>query len=79
MLSGPMGMMDCIMGLSMKINCTECKADCGEIRDGSLLKGLKFICPKCESKRIADKVKLFNQQHKKKDAFGINDVFNMFK
>ena len=33
--------------------CTGCNKYVGEIRDAKLLKGVKFLCPKCETKRIA--------------------------
>jgi len=33
-----------------KIRCTGCGRDCGEIREASLLKGLKFICNPCNLK-----------------------------
>lgn len=36
-----------------KIFCTGCNKYLGDIRDAKLLKGIKFLCPKCEIKRIA--------------------------
>ena len=33
--------------MNRKINCVSCKRDCGEIRDATLLKNLKFICDSC--------------------------------
>lgn len=36
-----------------KIFCTGCNKYLGDIRDAKLLKGIKFLCPKCETKRIA--------------------------
>jgi Zn finger protein HypA/HybF involved in hydrogenase expression len=45
--------------MTRKIQCTDCNTPCGEIRDASLLKGLKFICGKCESKRIKAKADKF--------------------
>ena len=37
--------------MKSKITCTDCGRDCGEIRDASLLKGLKFLCGPCDLKR----------------------------
>ena len=39
-----------------KIFCTGCNKYLGEIRDAKLLKGIKFLCPKCELKRIASDI-----------------------
>ena len=36
-----------------KIFCTGCEKYLGEIRDAKLLRGIKFLCPKCDMKRIA--------------------------
>jgi len=36
-----------------KIFCTECDKYLGEIRDAKLLKGIKFLCPKCDYSRKA--------------------------
>lgn len=61
----------------MKIECTECSRNCGEIRDASLLKGLKFICPACESRRIKAKVDKFLGKSAKKSNV-VDELFGMF-
>ena len=33
--------------MKRKITCTDCGRDCGEIRDASLIKGLKLLCGPC--------------------------------
>lgn len=40
-----------------KINCFKCNRKVGEIRDASLLKGLRYICPSCQE----DIVKALNE------------------
>lgn len=62
--------------MTKKINCTECSRSCGEIRDASLLKGLKFICPTCESKRIKKKVGEFINKENGTSDF-LEQVFGM--
>jgi len=34
-----------------KIFCIDCDKYLGDIRDAKLLKGIAFLCPKCEKKR----------------------------
>ena len=36
-----------------KIQCTACNRNLGEIRDATLLKGIKYLCPACNMKRVA--------------------------
>jgi len=36
-----------------KIYCTACNCNLGEIRDAKLLKGIKYLCPNCDTKRVA--------------------------
>jgi Zn finger protein HypA/HybF involved in hydrogenase expression len=61
----------------MQIQCTECSRKCGEIRDASLLKGLKFICPQCESKRIKAKADKFLGKGQNKSNV-VDELFGMF-
>ena len=36
-----------------KIYCIACNRPLGEIRDAKLLKGIKYLCPDCNVKRVA--------------------------
>lgn len=40
--------------MKKKIHCTSCGRYCGEIRDASLLKGLRFMCGPCDLNRGLD-------------------------
>lgn len=61
----------------MKILCTNCNKDCGEIKDGKLLKGLKFICPVCESARIKQKAQNFNAKKTNNEFKSIRKMFGL--
>lgn len=53
-----------------KIFCTGCNKYVGDIRDARLLKGIKFLCPECEIKRIASDL------HKKTETYNpFKDIF----
>jgi len=59
----------------MKIYCGGCKKYLGEIRDGTLMKEISYLCPNCEIKRIAsDLAKKTNYNPDISDLF--NDIFN---
>jgi hypothetical protein len=55
----------------MNIYCSGCKKYLGEIRDGTLMKRISYLCPKCETKRIASDLA-------KKNSYNpdIGDLFN---
>ena len=36
------------MTIERAIHCHKCKVYVGTIRDAKLMKGLKFVCPKCD-------------------------------
>lgn len=59
----------------MKINCEKCKKDLGEIRDGSLRKGMVYLCKECNTQRIA--LELMRRNKKYKHPFGgiFKDIF----
>ena len=39
--------------MANQIHCAGCNRYLGEIRDAKLLKGIKYLCPACETKRLA--------------------------
>jgi RNase P subunit RPR2 len=39
--------------MAKDIFCANCKKPLGTIRDARLRKGIKFLCPECNTKRIA--------------------------
>lgn len=55
----------------MNIYCSGCKRYLGEIRDGTLMKEISYLCPKCEIKRIASDMAKKNSSN---PDFG--DLFN---
>ena len=62
----------------MDIYCSGCKRYLGEIRDGTLMKGISHLCPKCEIKRIAsDMAKKTSCNSDISDLF--NGIFNGVK
>ena len=55
-----------------KIFCTGCEKYLGEIRNAKLLKGIEFLCPKCEIKRIASDIHLeTNRNYSASDILGV--------
>lgn len=58
----------------MNIYCIGCKKYLGEIRDGKLMKGISYLCPKCETKRIASDIAKKNSYNPDMGNF-FNDIF----
>lgn len=50
-----------------KIFCVKCNKYLGEIRDARLLKEIKFLCPKCDTKRMSSEL---YQKMNKQTSFG---------
>ena len=59
----------------MNIYCNGCKRYLGEIRDGKLMKGISYLCSKCEIKRIASDMAKKNSYDPDISNF-FNDIFN---
>lgn len=54
--------------MSKEIKCTVCRCKAGEIRDASLLKGLRFICEKCDNRRLEICVELTKLQKESRSS-----------
>lgn len=59
------------MSEAKKLYCKPCGKYMGEVRDGSLRKGMTVLCELCERKRaLLEMVKKYDNQYEKNDALG---------
>ena len=61
--------------MAKEIKCTVCRCKAGEIRDASLLKGLRFICERCDNRRLEINVELMKLQRQQEE----NPIEQLFR
>jgi len=55
--------------MSREISCTVCKDPMGVIRDANLRKDIKYLCGKCDTRRLDSLVELYKLKNKPKNTF----------
>ena len=56
-----------------RIYCSGCNKYLGTIRDATLYKGIKYLCPECETKRVASDI--YNETQNKNPFESLFDGF----
>ena len=62
--------------MSREIKCTVCRKPMGEIRDATLIKGIKYICETCDQRRLDSLVELHRLKTKPRSP--LDDLFSQF-
>jgi len=55
--------------MSREISCTVCKDSMGVIRDANLRKDIKYLCGRCDTRRLEALVELYRLKNKPKNPF----------